>query len=77
MLNYPFITQRSLAVAVGAASALVLTNPAGGAVVWTSGNVATATVNAAGNVTGVARGNTTINVRNANGDTDQIPVTVN
>lgn len=74
--NYPFITPRTLRIRVGTGThQLNLTNPAGKAR-WASTNPAIATVDARGIVRPVAQGRAIIRVTNADGDTDEIPVTV-
>jgi uncharacterized protein YjdB len=65
IVNSVTVTPATLQVAVGATSQLNATvsvgNNASQAVTWTSGNVATATVDASGQVTGVAAGS--VNIR--------------
>ena len=78
-LAYPFIDPRSLTLKLtDPARALTLFNPAGSPT-WTSApaGIVTVTPTATGaNVKGVAAGTTTVRVRNADGETDEIQVTV-
>ncbi|HSE32936.1 MAG TPA: hypothetical protein VLA93_15285, partial [Pyrinomonadaceae bacterium] len=77
--NYPFIRPRTLQIKVNdPAVALTLFNPAGGPT-WSAtpvGIVNVAATPSGATVTAVAAGTTTIRVRNADGEIDEIKVTV-
>ena len=75
--NYPFITSRSLRLLVkGRSAQLTADNPAG-KTRWSSSDSKVATVDGNGTVRPVAQGRALIRVTNADGDVDEIPVTVN
>ena len=74
--NYPYITSRSLRLLVkGRSGQLIVHNPAGKAR-WSSSDPRIATVDGSGVVRPVAQGRAIIRVTNADGDVDEIPVTV-
>ena len=74
--NYPYITSRSLRLLVkGRSAQLTVHNPAG-KTRWSSIDPRIATIDGNGTVRPVAQGRTTIRVTNADGDVDEIPVTV-
>jgi hypothetical protein len=74
--NYPYITSRSFHLLVGGRSGrLTVNNPAGGTK-WASSDPSIARVDSSGVVSPVAKGRATIRVTNADGDIDEIPVTV-
>lgn len=74
--NYPYITSRSLRLLVkGRSGQLTVHNPAGKAR-WSSSDPRIATIDGNGTVRPVAPGRTIIRVTNADGDVDEIPVTV-
>ena len=75
--NYPFITSRSLRLLVkGRSGQLTVDNPAG-RTRWSSSDPRVATIDGNGTVRPVAQGRAIIRVTNADGDVDEIPVTVN
>lgn len=73
--NYPFISPRMLRLRVGGTHQLNLTNPAGKPR-WASTNTAFVTVDGRGTVRAVRQGRAIVRVTNADGDTDEITVTV-
>ena len=74
--NYPYITSRSLRLLVkGRSAQLTVDNPAG-KTRWSSSDPRVATIDGNGAVRPVAQGRAIIRVTNAEGDVDEIPVTV-